>query len=86
MVPEWLEKLLTLYGPLGLGWPVAWYFWQYSLTLHVKLDEAREREAAILRDTIQGNTSMIDALRQEIEQTRILSVRSSHSTRRSATR
>ena len=26
-MPEWLEKLVTLYGPMGGGWLIAYFLW-----------------------------------------------------------
>ena len=82
-MPEWFEKLLTLYGPLGMGWPIAWYLWQHSLAIQGKLDAANARMAEMAQEALQDSTSTINALRVKMEE---IQRQRSHAARRSATR
>lgn len=34
---EMIEKLLTVYGPLGIGWPLAWYLLRQNMALQEKV-------------------------------------------------
>jgi hypothetical protein len=34
---EIIAKLVTVYGPLSLGWPLAWYLLRQNMTLQEKV-------------------------------------------------
>ena len=71
-MPEWLDKLLTEYGPLGMGWPLLYYVWSHWQAREVywqgKCDALVQQQADAYKETIEGNTVMINGLRLTIEE------------------
>ena len=58
-MPELAIEILTLYGPLGFGWVVAFALWRhYEALFKVRREDALRREELVVQ-TLQNNTKLI---------------------------
>jgi len=55
-MPDWIMELLSVHGPLALGWVVAAILWRQAAKREVKLT-----------DTLIGNTEALTLLATRLE-------------------
>lgn len=57
-MPEWLEALLTIYGPLGLGWILLYFLWER----YKALQDRHEQTLIKAMDLAESNNKTLESV------------------------